>query len=258
MATHPTTDYKQQVSELLKSLETRDTNPLTYINPNKYIQHNLIIPDGLEGLKSFIKNLPNGTSVNTVRIFQDGDFVFAHTEYNFFGPKIGMDIFRYEDGKIVEHWDNLQETAAHASPSGHTMVDGPTVVSDIDKTEFNKNLMQTYMDDLLGGRKEKWASYFNGNNYIQHSPLVADNLTGLIAGLQALAKQGLAVKYDRIHKVLGEGNFVLVVAEGSFGERVTSYYDLYRIENGKIAEHWDTLEPILPRTEWKNSNGKWF
>jgi predicted SnoaL-like aldol condensation-catalyzing enzyme len=56
--------------------------------------------------------------------------------------------------------------------------------------------------------------------------------------------------------VLGEGDFVLVVSEGSFGDRVTSYYDLYRIQNGKIAEHWDTLEPIPQRAEWKNDNGK--
>jgi predicted SnoaL-like aldol condensation-catalyzing enzyme len=107
-------------------------------------------------------------------------------------------------------------------------------------------------------RREKFASYFDGNNYIQHNPLVADNLTGLFSGLQALAKQGLQVKYDRVHKILGEGNFVLVVAEGFFGDRPSSYYDLYRIQDGKIAEHWDTIEPIPPRAEWKNSNGKFF
>jgi predicted SnoaL-like aldol condensation-catalyzing enzyme len=136
------------------------------------------------------------------------------------------------------------------------MIDGPTVISDLDKTETNKALMQTYMDDLLHGRKEKFSSYFEGNNYIQHNPLVADNLTGLFAGLKALANEGQAVKYDRVHKVLGEGNFVLVLAEGSFGDRPVSYYDLYRIDNGKIAEHWDTIEPIPLRAEWKNPNGK--
>ncbi len=250
-------NYKQQVVELLKSIETGDSKPIAYINPNKYVQHNLAVGDGLAGVRALFQALPKGSArANTVRVFQDGNFVFAHTDYNFFGPKVGFDIFRFEDGKIVEHWDNLQATAAEASPSGHTMMDGPTTASDLDKTEANKALMQTYMDDLLHGRRDKFASYFDGNNYIQHSPLVADNLTGLFAGLQALAKRGLAVKYERVHKVLGEGNFVLVVAEGSFGDRASSYYDFYRIQSGKIAEHWDTIEPIPRRAEWKNSNGK--
>ena len=51
-------------------------------------------------------------------------------------------------------------------------------------------------------------------------------------------------------------NFVLAVAEGSFGGRPSSYYDFYRIQNGKIAEHLATVEPIAPSAEWKNSNGK--
>jgi predicted SnoaL-like aldol condensation-catalyzing enzyme len=252
-----TTDHKQQVIELLKSIETGDSKPLAYINPNKYIQHNLAVADSLTGVIALLQSLPKGSAkVNTVRVFRDGDFVVTHTDYNFFGPKVGFDIFRFEGGRIVEHWDNLQETATKPSPSGHTMIDGPTMVSDLDKTETNKALMQTYMDDLLNGRKDKFAGYFDGNNYIQHNPWVADGLTGLVAGLQALAKQGLAVKYQRVHKVFGEGNFVLVVAEGTLGDRPTSYYDVYRIENGRIAEHWDTLEPIPPRTEWKNLNGK--
>ena len=251
------TGYKQQATELLKSIETGESKPLTYINPTKYIQHNLAVADGLAGVKALLQSLPRGaTKVNTVRVLQDGNFVILHTEYNFFGPKVGFDIFRFEDGRIVEHWDNLQETALKPRPSGHTMIDGPTVISDLDKTETNKALMQTYMDDLLHGRKEKFSSYFEGKSYIQHNPLVADNLTGLFAGLKALATEGQAVKYDRIHKVLGEGNFVLVLAEGSFGDRPVSYYDLYRIDNGKIAEHWDTIEPIPPRAEWKNPNGK--
>jgi predicted SnoaL-like aldol condensation-catalyzing enzyme len=251
------TNYKQQAVELLKSIETGDTKPFSYINPNRYVQHNLAAADGLAGLRAFLQARPKGSDrVNTVRVFQDGNFVFAHTDYDFFGPHIGFDIFRFTDGKIDEHWDNLQDTAAKPNPSGHTMIDGPTTSSDLDKTDANRSLMQAYMEDVLNGRREKLAGYFDGNNYIQHSPLVADNLTGLFAGLQALAKQGLAVKYTQVHKVLAEGNFVLVVAEGRFGDRLSAYYDLYRIQNGKIAEHWDTIESIPPRAEWKNSNGK--
>jgi predicted SnoaL-like aldol condensation-catalyzing enzyme len=251
------TEQEKQATELLKSIETGDPRPRAFINPDKYIQHNLAVADGLAGVKILLQSLPKGSAkVNIVRVFQDGDFVFIHTDYNFFGPKIGFDIFRFENGKIVEHWDNLQQTATKPSPSGHTMIDGPTVAGDLDKTQANKALMQSYMDDLLHGRREKFRSYFDDNDYIQHNPWVADGLTGLFAGLQALAKEGKAVKYQRVTKVLGEGNFVLVASEGTFAGRPIAYYDLYRIQNGKIAEHWDVLEAIPPRQDWKNSNGK--
>ena len=198
------TEQKQQAVELLRSIETGDPRPLACINPDKYIQHNLAVADGLAGVKALLQSLPKGVAkVNTVRVFQDGDFVFMQTDYDFFGPKIGFDIFRFEGGKIVEHWDNLQETAAKPSPSGHTMIDGPTVASDLDKTDANKALMQSYMDDLLHGRREKFTSYFDGNNYIQHNPWVADNLTGLLAGLQALAKEGKTVKYQQRRRCSG-------------------------------------------------------
>jgi len=247
---------KQQVIDLLKSLETRDPAPFAYVNPNEYIQHNLQVGPGLAGVAALIKNMPPDASVDTIRVFEDGDYVFAHTQYNFFGPRIGFDIFRFEDGLIVEHWDNLQETATERSPSGHTMIDGPTIASDLDKTEANKALMQRYMEDLLAGSRETFPSYFNGAQYIQHNPWVADTIPGLIAGLQALAAKGQAVVYMRVHKILGEGNFVLVVAEATFAGVPTGIYDLFRMEQGRIAEHWDTLEAIPPRDQWKNSNGK--
>ncbi len=62
--------------------------------------------------------------------------------------------------------------------------------------------------------------------------------------------------YEKNHIVLGEGNFVLSVSEGQFAGKHTSFYDLFRIENGKITEHWDVMETIAPTSEHKNSNGK--
>lgn len=252
------TSTKQQVVDLLKSIETGDSKPVAYINPEKYIQHNLAVGDGLAGFGAVLQQLPKGSArVNTVRVFQDGDFVFAHTDYNFFGPKVGFDIFRFENGRIVEHWDNLQETPAGPNPSGRTMLDGPTQASDLTHTEANKALVRAFVDDILvNGRMDKLAGYFDGDNYLQHNPQIADKLSGLGAALQAMAKQGVTMKYDRIHKVLGEGDFVLTASEGTFAGKHTSFYDLFRIESGKIAEHWDTIETTLARTEWKNSNGK--
>ena len=248
---------KQQVVTLLKAIETGAAGRLAIINPDKYIQHNLAAADGLAGLGALLAALPKGSArVNTARVFEDGDYVFAHTDYNFFGPKIGFDIFRFENGKIVEHWDNLQETA-RPNPSGHSMIDGPTEPRDLDKTYANKQLVRAFVDDILvNGRMEKLAGYFNGDKYIQHNPQIADNLSGLGSALQAMTAQGITMKYERVHKVFGEGNFVLVVSEGAFGGKQTSFYDLFRVENGKIAEHWDAIETIPPHEQWKNSNGK--
>jgi len=248
---------KQKVVELLKSIETGDSQPASYINPNKYIQHNLAVADGLQGFGALLHQLPpNSAKVKTVRVFQDGDYVFTHTDYNFFGPKVGFDIFRFEDGKIVEHWDNLQETAP-ANPSGHTMTDGATESKDFDKTEHNKTFIRNFIQDVLvNGNREKLAGYYDGENYTQHNPQIGDGLSGLGAALEGLAKQGVTLKYDKIHKVLGEGNFVLIVSEGAFNGQPTSFYDLFRVENTKLVEHWDTIETIPPKQEWKNSNGK--
>lgn len=58
------------------------------------------------------------------------------------------------------------------------------------------------------------------------------------------------------HQILGNGNFVLAVSEGTFGDAPTSYYDLFRVENGKIAEHWDVMETIISESDRANSNGK--
>ncbi|MDI9312556.1 MAG: nuclear transport factor 2 family protein [Limnohabitans sp.] len=248
---------KEKVVSLLKSIETGAIEPVSYINPNKYIQHNLGVADGLAGFGALLQALPpNSAKVNTVRAFQDGDFVFTHTEYNFFGPKIGFDIFRFEDGKIVEHWDNLQETAK-PNPSGHTMIDGTTELKDLNRTEANKNLVRAFVDDILvNGRMEKLAGYYDGDNYIQHNPMIPDKVSGLGAVLGELAKQGIFLKYDKIHRVLGQGNFVLVVSEGHFGKDHNAFYDLFRVENGKIAEHWDVIEKMTPKENWKNNNGK--
>lgn len=249
---------KQQVVDLLKSIETGDPRPAAVINPSMYVQHNLAVGDGIEGLAAVLSALPAGSAkVNTVRAFHDGEFVFTHTEYNFFGPKIGFDVFRFEDGKIVEHWDNLQETPKERNPSGHTMTDGVTDAKDLEKTQENKTLVRGFVDDILvNGKMDRLGGYFDGDSYIQHNPGIGDGLSGLGNALVELAKAGIEMKYTQVHRVLGEGNFVLVMSEGTFGGKHVAFYDLFRVESGKIAEHWDTIEAIPAKSEWKNNNGK--
>ncbi|MDC8004803.1 nuclear transport factor 2 family protein [Aureisphaera galaxeae] len=249
---------KEKAVALLNSFNTGDQTPISYINSQKYIQHNLAVGDGLEGFGEVMQHAPEGGfKANVVRAFQDGDFVFTHTEYNFFGPKVGFDVFRFEDGLIVEHWDNLSEITP-PNPSGRTQLDGAVDISDKEKTSENKKLVEGFVNDvLMNGQSDKLTTYINAEKYLQHNAAVADGLDGLGAALQYFADNGLVMQYDKVHSVLGEGNFVLTISEGKFGKGDhVAYYDLFRVENGLIVEHWDVIEVIPPQEEWKNSNGK--
>ena len=112
-------------------------------------------------------------------------------------------------------------------------------------------LIHTFAD----GDTEKAKSLL-AEGYIQHNTGIADGLSGLGAALSALAEQGIQMIYTTTHQVLAQGNFVLAVSEGTFGGAPTSYYDLWRVENGKIAEHWDVMETIADESTWQNQNGK--
>ena len=249
---------KEKAVALITSIETGDSKPVSYINPNKYIQHNLAVADGLAGFGEVLKHAPEGGfKAKVVRAFQDGDYVFLHTKYDFFGPKAGFDIFRFENGLIVEHWDNLTDITP-PNPSGRTQFDGPTEIKDSEKTNENKAIVKGFINDvLIGGKTDKLTQYINPNQYHQHNPAIADGLDGLGAALKYFAENGLVLEYQKVHKILGEGNFVLSVSEGKFGKgEHVAYYDLFRLENGQIVEHWDVIQTIPAQSEWKNANGK--
>jgi predicted SnoaL-like aldol condensation-catalyzing enzyme len=252
-----TSNRKDQIRALLKGIETGDAASVAVVNEDKYIQHNPQTHEGSEGLAELFKRLSETSPrVNIVRIFQDGDYVFAHTEYDFAASNIGFEVFRFEDDLAVEHWDNIQRRQG-PNPSGHTMVDGPTEASDIDQTESNRELVRSFVTDILINRRlDKLEHYIDNECFTQHSPRVADGLSALRSALQNSADNGSAIKYDRIHRLLAEGNFVLSVCEGSTDDVHSAFYDLFRVAEGKLVEHWDTVEAIPPRIEWRNDNGK--
>jgi predicted SnoaL-like aldol condensation-catalyzing enzyme len=248
---------KDQIRKLLKGIETGDPESVTVVNEDKYIQHNPLTREGSEGLAELFKRLSQTSPrVNIVRIFEDGDYVFAHTEYDFQSLEIGFEVFRFEDGLAVEHWDNLQQRQGPNS-SGHTMIDGPTQATDLDLTESNREIVRSFVADIyINGQVEKLEHYIDDERYTQHSPYIADGLTALRSALETTSDKGIKIKYDRIHRLLAEGSFVISVCEGSLDGVHSSFYDLFRVAEGKLVEHWDTIDAIPPRIEWKNGNGK--
>jgi predicted SnoaL-like aldol condensation-catalyzing enzyme len=90
-----------------------------YFNPDKYIQHSAFVPDGFEGLLRLIEALGQRHAryaVNVVRLIAEDDFVFAHCHYTYgdddpLGKAIA-EVFRLEDGRLIEHWDVIQDVPA--------------------------------------------------------------------------------------------------------------------------------------------------
>lgn len=250
---------KAQTIALLQSIETKDTEAMRVLNPERYIQHNLNIASGVEGITRVVQQQPpQGFKAKVIRVFADGDYTFAHTEYNFFGPQVGFDVFRWEDGLIVEHWDNLAELAP-PNGSGRTQLDGNITLTDLDKTAENKQIVERFVRENWLEQRNTYTDYIANDVYIQHNPLGQDGLKTFIATLEQLQEHGVVMYFTKIHKILGEGNFVLAMSEGKFGPNGgadTAFYDLFRLENGKIVEHWDVIETITAPEQRKHNNGK--
>jgi len=247
---------KQQVINLLMSHETKDLFALEVLHPTRFIQHNAEIENGIGGMRKFLKESDSGIKVDIKRIFQDGEYVFAHVETKLEKPLISFHVFKFSGNKIVEHWDNVQEKQP-LNLSGRSMIDGATKVQDLEMTLQNKLIAEQLVKDVFfEGHTEKLASYFEGDQYIQHNPWLSDDIGSIWKVINDWVKAEKIMEYEFVHKILGEGNFVLLMSEGHFHGIHTSFYDLFRIENGKIAEHWDNFESILAESERKNNHGK--
>lgn len=224
---------KQKIVDLLKGIETGNPDSVKVVNEKKYIQHNPHTKEGGEGLAELFSRLSRtNPKVEIVRIFEDGDYVFAHTIYDFSSVRIGFEVFRYEGNYVVEHWDNIQ-------PRIGDMVGGSVEICDLHLTERNREFAEQFIDEVCIGKNHGNADSFLGNN-----------------SAKTLLKKVKNVNYQKNHRSFAEGNFVLTTCEGYQGNLHSSFYDLFRFKDNLIVEHWDTTEEIPLESEWRNNNGK--
>ena len=248
----------ERTAAIALSHETGMRSPIASIDSRLYIQHNLNLGDGLEPLLTFIDQLdPKQVRASVVRMFEDGDYSVIHAGYVLgnWGPMVGFDVHRWKDDRIVEHWDNLSSTTPPNS-SGHSMTDGSTEVTDLDRTIENKALAREFTEQVLIGQDFiTGVENFLAGSLVQHSSHYGDGIRSFQDQVGRWKRED-AFEYVRIHKVLGEGNMVLTICEGVFQRKPTAFYDLYRIASGRIMEHWEVFETIPPREMWQNDNGK--
>jgi len=243
-----------------------------YVNSESFIQHNQTFFDGVGFvLAGILYGDFVGTTYELSRVFTDvneeGDtIVVLHGIYggtwNGGNPEVAFNIFRFdtESGLVEEHWDNLMPITDPVIDvvNGNTQVDGMDLIEDEDVTEANKIVVANFINDVLIGGM--WATlgptYFNeSREYIQHSP-------GVENGIEYFDDLGDNFQvYDSLSPrfLYGEGNFVLALSQGNDDSEFANvaFYDLFRLEDGVIIEHWDVVQDILTDEEAINDNGKW-
>ncbi|MDO0913963.1 ester cyclase [Streptomyces sp. DT2A-34] len=258
--------YQKAVAvRVLKGVfEQGDTEVVDRFVRSDYIQHNPLAPDGAEALKNL------GTSVHqqfpdarydVKRVISEGDLVLVHSNVVLAPGTRGQavfDIFRFQGGKIAEHWDvgqNVPEGSANGNDMFSTVSrprteqPGPAWL-----TAYNKELVTQAFDQLLVRKDLSAVDRYWGSEYHQHNPTIADGVEGVKAGLggyfEAFPQLTVAPK-----RVIAEGDLVAVHSHyvNAPGERGMAVVDLFRVRNGKIVEHWDVLQDV-PETS-ANDNG---
>jgi predicted SnoaL-like aldol condensation-catalyzing enzyme len=123
------------------------------------------------------------------------------------------------------------------------------MVADTAELEENKRVtVAFYQKALFEGDVETAISLYAGKTYRQHTPLAADGVDGLRNYIRWIGDNCPSPKGE-IKRVFAEGEFVILHVHwtGLFGESGDAVIDLFRLEDGKLVEHWDVIQPI-PKT----------
>jgi NADPH:quinone reductase-like Zn-dependent oxidoreductase/predicted SnoaL-like aldol condensation-catalyzing enzyme len=250
------TGKAQLALRLMQDAFTRgDTAIVDRLVRPDYVQHNPLAPDGPDALKYFVattrQQFPD-VAFEPRRAIADGDLVLLHSRNVLVPGSPGIavfDIFRYQDGKIAEHWDILQNVPA-------TTANGNDMFSTLSRpqtetpgqrwlTAYNKKLVTAFVDQLLVRKDLAAIDAYVGAEYHEHSPNLPGAVAGMKAGLGALFEQfpQLSVTPKR---VIAEGDLVAVHSHylDTPGERGRAVIDLFRVRDGRIVEHWDATQDV--------------
>lgn len=214
----------------------------------RYTQHSTGVMDGVEGFEAFFKEFlirnPE-RDIRVLRAFQDGPFVFMQVSQSLAQGEtqwVTMDLFETDpDGQIVEHWDVIEAW------SENCQVDGESQVRGMDPTQANKALVRTMLTEVFVYNRLSRFEEFVASDVVVHRPSFEP---GRAAWADAVREAGET--YDFVHRLAGQGNFVMAYSRVRTAEGDQAVFDLFRVEAGKVAEAWRTAEPVVSLDVAKN------
>ncbi|MBW4814982.1 nuclear transport factor 2 family protein [Rhodococcus qingshengii] len=228
-----------------------------------YIQHNPTAADGaagfVSGIGGYVEVTP-GLHAEITRVFAEGDLVALQSHTTSAPGDRGQavfDIFRVDNGKIVEHWDAIQDVP-ETSANPNTMFDGPTSSPSKSSEVLERNTANalTFLQLAFNeGKAAEAADQLVGPTYTQHNPSFADGKDAFVTALAGIepVTEDKATKFPR---TVAEGDFVFVQTFASSGEGTagSGSMDIFRFdENGKIVEHWDAVQDYPSTTASGNT-----
>ena len=227
---------------------------------DRYTQHSTGVRDGVEGFVEFFEPFVQRNPVRDielVRTIVDGRFVFIHAAQNINNGEarwVTTDLFDTDgNAKIIEHWDVIHELGG-PNPSGHTQVDGSTEITDLHLTESNKEVVRRLLTEaFIAEPTASFDEFISSETYINHNPDAPDGLGSLIAMDKMAREQGQTLYYPRVHRIIGQGNFVVSFAHQVWNGIDYAAFDIFRLEDGLIVEHWDNVEVVPEASETVNS-----
>lgn len=222
---------------------------------HRYTQHSTGVGDGAAGFldffEPFVVRNPK-RDIEIVRIFEDGPWVFcnAYQSLNEGAARwVTMDMF-YTDanGLILEHWDTIAPYVAKTA-SGTDMVRGTTEVDPAADSDASKALVLEYTKQVLQQRDHEKLASFVAESLIQHAVSIEQGRAGLASWLAS----GDAGSYEMMFQLIGQGDFVATYGKRHAHGKDIAVFDLYRVAEHLIVEHWMNEEEIGPRETWGNS-----
>jgi predicted SnoaL-like aldol condensation-catalyzing enzyme len=130
----------------------------------------------------------------------------------------------------------------------------PAHGADPAQLERNKKVVLEFYEKGLNQKDWEAASKYFGSRYIQHNPMAADGAEGFKSFIQFL-REKFPKSRNEIKRVFADGDFVILHVHTirEPGTRGAVVIDIFRLEDGKIVEHWDVIQPIPDKAA--NTNG---
>jgi predicted SnoaL-like aldol condensation-catalyzing enzyme len=121
----------------------------------------------------------------------------------------------------------------------------PAIAGNTAQEEANKKVVLDFYDKALNQKDFEAAAKHFGPRYIQHNPLAADGIEGFKKFIEFRREKFPNTKSE-IKRALADGEMVILHVHSirEPGERGVAIVDIFRLDNGKIVEHWDVIQPI--------------